>query len=144
MKSDLNKSRKTTDPNLGDTLKSELSGILNWALVGLKRLIWQGEFTVDVLANKELVKKSQELDMDRYRVYKFVDQLTEGTYSASELYEGFTSNRENRRVTIAKFGAICKEMHEHFQVKRKNKGIEYTRSDYKGIDHLISGYDLDL
>lgn len=39
--------REERDPHLDDKLQSELSGVLNWMLAGLQRLLQQGRFTAD-------------------------------------------------------------------------------------------------
>jgi putative DNA primase/helicase len=66
------------DPMSGDTLKAETSGILNWALDGLDRLMREGRFTSP--GNDEL---NEELSSNASAVKAFVGQCC-------ELGDGFT------------------------------------------------------
>ncbi len=61
--------------------KEELSGILNWALIGLKRLLDNKEFTLNKSweENEKIMKSSGE------SVYSF-------SVNGIELYDGFTGN----------------------------------------------------
>jgi putative DNA primase/helicase len=74
------------DPTLGDTLKGETSGILNWALDGLDRLLREGRFTSP---GDEL---NEELSSNASAVKAFVVQCCElGDFEASidEVYKAY-------------------------------------------------------
>lgn len=104
-----NKAVAKADKFLIDKLSTpeELSGVLNFALEGLKRLLDQHDFSY--------AKDPDEIKMEMLRsgsiianyVYDELEQYDEGWISKEEMYEGFTAYARGKLMpvgTLAEFG----------------------------------------
>ncbi|HZT77376.1 MAG TPA: phage/plasmid primase, P4 family [Vicinamibacterales bacterium] len=74
------------DPLLTDKLKAELSGVLNWALEGLRRLQQQGHFTVPSVNTASVTEYKEESNP----VKQFLDECCisepDATYPCAHIY----------------------------------------------------------
>ncbi|MDZ4802167.1 MAG: phage/plasmid primase, P4 family [Bryobacteraceae bacterium] len=120
------------DPDLDAKLREELPGILNWALVGLRRLLRQGGFTTCAVCAASLTE--HRLQSDPFRL--FVDEclvFQEGGHADSvqayDLYHAFCKRNGAKPLGKAKFG---KRMHSLRGVTRErysrgSRGYYYER-----------------
>lgn len=123
----------TKDPDLADKLLAELPGILNWTLVGLRRLRSTGRFT-----ESETMKKA--IDEYRYEsnaVAQWLEEETQRTVTrdgqyvcelpAKEAYEHYAEwiKRTGRQAFgITNWGREMKRLKVPFE--RKRSGIKYA------------------
>ena len=89
--------------HLKDQLRKELSGILNWAIDGNKRLYKNGHFTFYDDATKELYDEANETDIE---LIDFLNELPRANYLPTELldkYCEYTGDwKNNNCITFGK------------------------------------------
>lgn len=117
---------KDQDRNLSTKIiNSELPGIFNWILEGMKRLLKNGGFTQSKIVEDEVKKFRRESDS----VLNFIDDanymisVTEDI-QLKELYQEyrtFCAENNNRACSSRTFSKRLKN--EGFESKRKNKGM---------------------
>lgn len=114
------------DKNLIEKLTPELSGFLNLALEGLKRLIENGKFS-----NSKSVEATQrEYEINSNPVKAFLDQCTnpsEENVTHNEMYEEYKLWAEIKGSTPIGYNPFCKQM--------KYNGVETHR--YNGFNEKI-------
>lgn len=125
----------TKDPDLADKLLAELPGILNWALVGLRRLRSAGRFT----ESEPMKKAIEEYRYESNAVQQWLAEETQRTetkddppqplcqLSAKEAYEHYAEwiKRTGRQAFgITNWGREMKRLKVPFE--RKKSGIKYA------------------
>ena len=116
------------------TSAKELSGILNWAIEGLKRLLIQGDFsyskTVDDIRS-QYIKMSNSL---QGFIEDCVDYDPDGWISKEEFYNAFTHYCRKNKLPIKAKAVVGRELPQYVRVivERKKINREYLRG-WKGI-----------
>jgi len=105
------------DKDLDEKLTPELSGLLNLALEGLKRLLANG------FSNSKSVGETQEeylINCDPVRM--FLDECTELTdqnVSHYEMYETYSEWAEGKKITVLKENPFCKQIRSNGVFSRR-------------------------
>lgn len=106
------------DLHLEDKLKDELPGILNWAIIGLKRLKAQGNFT----QSEAIAKAKREYEVDNDNVAAFLEDEAEFPVEnyeiASKVYEMYKHYCETNGFKF--------KSRRQFTSRLKNLGFEIT------------------
>lgn len=108
--------KEDQDKELINKLLEELPGILNWALVGLKRLMENNAFTIP--ESSEAALKSYELENNHAKLFfdeklVLVDQSVSQGTKKSIVFEEFTkflSENQFPKIDSAKFGKELKAL----------------------------------
>lgn len=122
------------DKDLSSKLKSELSGIFNWAIEGLKRLREQGGFTNSQKAKEVL----REYEVDSNSILAFIEETLEEDKEkyvvASVLYKDYLEYCKDNGYKICsskKVGMELKKLPNFKRFKISNE-LRYYGFKYKG------------
>ena len=126
--------KEDQDKELINKLLEELPGILNWAVVGLKRLMENNAFTVP--ESSEAALKNYELENNHAKLFFYeklvlVDQTVSQGTKKSIVFEEFTkflSENQFPKIDSAKFG---KELKALGVTDRKSGGNRFYGVDIK-------------
>ena len=128
------------------TTPEELSGVLNWALEGLDRLLKNGKFSNSVSTadiEKDWIRRSDSLgafimDSIKYNSSKAV--------SKQEFYSVYGKYCRDKKLTPIAYESIGKQIGRHLQVEGKRIGPKNNRVHaWVGIDFIdnLMGKNLD-
>lgn len=112
--------------HLGDQLKAEATAILNWAIVGLKRVVATSKFNIQY--DSKLLLAELTLSEVEAQVKEYLDGLLPGKYIPTELYRGYLKTlpiNAEAPVTINKFSRC---VGKYFRREKVN-GVRYWVKD---------------
>jgi putative DNA primase/helicase len=128
------------NPLLKEELKEELSGILLWALAGLRRLQQRGHFVTPKVCADALTDYRQDSNPARVFLDENCQEDTEGSIGCSQLYEHYQSwCRQNGfdMLDARQFGKeVKKALPKMERVKASRGSREWL---YRGVSHVPSG-----
>lgn len=117
-------------PNFSkEIIKTELSGVLNWALLGLMRLRKNGDFSIPPSSSEALEEYKQEinptLQFMEERLYKERDsalhKYNEPGTLLGDIYGSYKAWCENNGYKPLNSGNLAHEVEKYFHVTRKKK-----------------------
>jgi putative DNA primase/helicase len=115
------------DPNLTDTLKAELAGILNWAIKGC--MAWQEQgLRPPTQVSDATMEYRQENDVLAEFIASCCEVGEEKSEAAAALYKSYTQWAERsglKERDVLRNKAFYKQLKTKFKSKRTNKGIVY-------------------
>jgi len=106
---------ENADPNILEKLTTpeEMSGLLNWALEGLHRLLKNGDFTYGKTV-EEVQELYEELSDPLYAYVKEYLEVSPGEAIAKdELYEHYVKWCKERKLPITAKNMLTKELNKH-------------------------------
>lgn len=129
------------DPQLANRIvEEELSGVFNWVLNGLKRLLRQGRFTTSALVQQQVDTYQLESDTVRLFVNEYGYVKSSGTcIQAEELYRRysvFCQDEGSRQLPKKAFLNWFRR--ERFHVERKSGGMSVGVSTQMQTKKVIS------
>jgi len=111
---------ENADPNILEKLTTpeELSGLLNWALEGLHRLLKNGDFTYGKTV-EEVQEQYEELSDPLYAYVKEHLEVSHGEAIAKdELYEHYAKWCRERKLPVTAKNMLTKELSKHLPEMR--------------------------
>lgn len=120
------------DPQLGDKLKEELPGILNWALRGLTRLLKNNGFT-EPPSTEEVKAEWNRLSNPLY-AYVYSENVvidSQGIYDCQKFYEDFTEYAKKHKLIQWTKDKIGKRINHHFDYIHKKRFYDPVNPDYR-------------
>lgn len=108
---------KKCDKDLLDKLSSEneLSGLLNWGLEGLKRLLTQGDFTYNKSVD-EVTEQYKKLSDPEYAFVKENIKCMDGVYiSKDEVWQRYTDWCKTNRLPVVPKNILTQKLSVHIQ-----------------------------
>jgi len=111
---------ENADPNILEKLTTpeEMSGLLNWALQGLYRLLKNGDFTYGKTV-EEVQEQYEELSDPVYAYVKEYLEVSPGEAIAKdELYEHYVKWCKERKLPITAKNMLTKELNKHLPEMR--------------------------
>jgi putative DNA primase/helicase len=118
---------KNQDKSLASKIvESELPGILNWVLEGLKRLLEQGRFTScklsdDILTRYKIESDAVQMFLEEFDIHKSNDLTNSVTIkTAYEAYRSYCTESGYRSLNKLNFSKRLEAL--KFYIKRNNKG----------------------
>jgi len=111
---------ENADPNILEKLTTpeELSGLLNWALEGLHRLLKNGDFTYGKTV-AEVQEQYEELSDPLYAYVKEYLEVSHGEAIAKdELYEHYVKWCKERKLPVTAKNMLTKELSKHLPEMR--------------------------
>ncbi|UMZ72554.1 phage/plasmid primase, P4 family [Natranaerofaba carboxydovora] len=117
-------SENEADKNLLSKLTTdeELSGILNWAIEGRKRLFQKGSFTISHQVEALLEKYKQKNNNALEFLNKFVVEDTDGIISKSDLYQKYHTWCEENNIIPESQQSFNQTIKENFNAKEYKPG----------------------
>ena len=120
------------DPQLGEKLLNELSGILNWALCGLLRLLKNNGFT-NPPTTEEVKAEWNRLSNPLYAFIYSENVIldSEGIYSCQTFYEDFIAYAKKHKLILWTKDKIGKRITHHFDFIDKKRFYDPSEPDYR-------------
>jgi putative DNA primase/helicase len=124
------------DKELDNKLTPELTGLLNLALTGLKRLQENGKFS-----NSKSVDDTQKeylINCDPVRM--FLDEcteLTDDTVSHDDMYEYYELWAEQNKIPVLKENPFCKQMKSNGVSSHRINGFDEKTQRIRKISHFV-------
>ena len=124
------------DKELDEKLTPELSGLLNLALEGLKRLQKNREFS-----NSKSVDDTQKeylINCDPVRM--FLDEcteLTDDTVSHDDMYEYYELWAEEKKIPLLKENPFCKQMKSNGVFSHRITGFDEKTQHFRKMSHFV-------
>ena len=116
------------DPNLAKKIiEDELSGVFNWVLDGLKRLLVQKKFTQSTIVNEQLERYKRETDS----VAMFIDDSgfkkdDKQTVSLKDFYDQYKEYCKDNGYRICSSRTFSERIHNiGFEKHRRNQGYVF-------------------
>lgn len=105
------KEGRNADPLLGQKLQAELSGILNWAVEGLRRLQKNGGFTVSKAGKAATENFRDQSDPVRAYLVEYWDTGSEVALPKNVVYNHYLENRHDPEEEPLAEGKFFKELY---------------------------------
>jgi putative DNA primase/helicase len=124
------------DRNLAKALKSELSGILNWALEGRKRLYKQGDFTQSTVADAVVAEYREQASPEREFFAECCRSTPSATVSKSEVFDRYKKWAISRGYKLLSEGDFKHELLRAFPSVKviRPSGTGPRPRSYEGIE----------
>lgn len=126
---------KLRDPSIGKLLENELSGIFNWAMEGLKRLLSQGEFTTTMTSDEKAALYDRLSNPILAFLYDCTEQASEDSITKTDFYKVYVSYcQENKYPAVqdVSFGKEIKKICPYVSDYRPRHG-EKRETGWTGI-----------
>jgi P4 family phage/plasmid primase-like protien len=140
---------KDSDINLAKKIKDEeLSGILNWALVGLKRLMNRGTFDIPQSIMEANSTLQSECNHEKSYILESVEKSEDNSYISSlklyEQYKQYCNERNFYIINMNKFTNIIKSTFPGITFARKMVGLGANRKKASvicGLQWIVDSED---
>ncbi len=105
---------KKCDPNLIEklTTKKELSGLLNWAIEGLKRLLVQGDFSYN-LTVEQVMERYKQLSDPEYAYVKEYLKHGQGYLEKDEVWSHYVKWCKDNQLPVSPKNMFSQKLGEH-------------------------------
>jgi len=128
---------KTCNPNILDEITSEdeISGLLNWSIEGLYRLLDKGDFSY----NKTVEEVAEQYETLSDPIYAFVKEflttVVNGGILKDDLWEKYVNWCKTKKLSVTPKNMLTKELKKHLPELRDGKmgGKGNQRPAYRGI-----------
>lgn len=106
------------------TTPQELSGLLNWALEGLQRLLTNGDFSHSMTAEETQRYYTRLASSVAYYLEENIEENPDGWVSKDELYSHYTSWCRNNNLPITPKNIFSKEIHQYVTVREERRTVD--------------------
>lgn len=106
------------------TTPTELSGLLNYALGGLQRLLTNGDFSHSMTAEETQKHYTRLASSIAYYIEENIEVNPEGWISKDELYSHYTSWCRNNNLPITPKNIFSKEIHQYITIREERRTVD--------------------
>ncbi|KXB06738.1 hypothetical protein AKJ51_02960 [candidate division MSBL1 archaeon SCGC-AAA382A20] len=116
-----------TDPNILEKIitEEEMSGLLNWALKGLKRVLEQGKFSETQSREEKMQKWFMDSDSLRAFVKVALEKDSKGSIAKKDLQNLYEAFCEHHGIYVAQKGQVTKRLRSIIPAAKGGSGEWY-------------------